>query len=122
MERADRNTNAPPGSLSGTFHRLRQSGIDEEPFDVIAGFEEHLHRTGTQIIKFSLHLVRDEQWKRFLARNGDQHDHSTTEIWKDRVAVKELKVPARLALFAMIATTSSPTPMRRRRCAPATRS
>ena len=26
-------------SLNGTFHRLRQSGIDEELFDVISGFE-----------------------------------------------------------------------------------
>ena len=25
--------------LNGTFHRLRQSGIDEELFDVISGFE-----------------------------------------------------------------------------------
>jgi F-type H+-transporting ATPase subunit gamma len=26
-------------NLNGTFHRLRQSGIDEELFDVISGFE-----------------------------------------------------------------------------------
>jgi F-type H+-transporting ATPase subunit gamma len=26
-------------NLHGTFHRLRQSGIDEELFDVISGFE-----------------------------------------------------------------------------------
>jgi F0F1-type ATP synthase gamma subunit len=26
-------------SLRGTFHRLRQSDIDEELFDVISGFE-----------------------------------------------------------------------------------
>ena len=26
-------------SLNGSFHRLRQSGIDEELFDVISGFE-----------------------------------------------------------------------------------
>jgi F-type H+-transporting ATPase subunit gamma len=25
--------------LNGTFHRLRQNGIDEELFDVVAGFE-----------------------------------------------------------------------------------
>jgi len=25
--------------LHGTFHRMRQSGIDEELFDVISGFE-----------------------------------------------------------------------------------
>lgn len=39
MERADRNIDELLGDLNGTFHRLRQSGIDEELFDVIAGFE-----------------------------------------------------------------------------------
>jgi F-type H+-transporting ATPase subunit gamma len=39
MERADRNIDALLEDLHGTFHRLRQSGIDEELFDVIAGFE-----------------------------------------------------------------------------------
>jgi F-type H+-transporting ATPase subunit gamma len=39
MERADRNIDALLADLNGTFHRLRQAGIDEELFDVIAGFE-----------------------------------------------------------------------------------
>jgi F-type H+-transporting ATPase subunit gamma len=39
MERADRNIDELLESLHGTFHRLRQSAIDEELFDVIAGFE-----------------------------------------------------------------------------------
>ena len=39
MERADRNIDELLETLRGTFHRLRQSGIDEELFDVIAGFE-----------------------------------------------------------------------------------
>jgi F-type H+-transporting ATPase subunit gamma len=39
MERADRNIDELLESLHGTFHRLRQSGIDEELFDVISGFE-----------------------------------------------------------------------------------
>jgi len=39
MERADRNIDELLGNLLGTFHRLRQSGIDEELFDVISGFE-----------------------------------------------------------------------------------
>ena len=39
MERADRNIDELLTSLKGTFHRLRQSDIDEELFDVIAGFE-----------------------------------------------------------------------------------
>ncbi len=40
MQRADKNIDDLLESLNGTFHRLRQSGIDEELFDVIAGFEE----------------------------------------------------------------------------------
>ena len=39
MERADRNIGDLLETLRGTFHRLRQSSIDEELFDVISGFE-----------------------------------------------------------------------------------
>ena len=39
MQRADKNINELLEELNGTFHRLRQSGIDEELFDVISGFE-----------------------------------------------------------------------------------
>jgi F-type H+-transporting ATPase subunit gamma len=39
MERADRNIDELLENLHGTFHRLRQSDIDEELFDVVSGFE-----------------------------------------------------------------------------------
>lgn len=39
MERADRNIDDLLEEMHGRIHRLRQSGIDEELFDVIAGFE-----------------------------------------------------------------------------------
>ena len=39
MERADRSIDELLEKLQGTFQRLRQSGIDEELFDVISGFE-----------------------------------------------------------------------------------
>ena len=39
MQRADKNIDELLGDLNGAFHRLRQSGIDEELFDVISGFE-----------------------------------------------------------------------------------
>jgi F-type H+-transporting ATPase subunit gamma len=39
MERADRNIDELLETLNGRFHRLRQSGIDEELSDVISGFE-----------------------------------------------------------------------------------
>jgi F-type H+-transporting ATPase subunit gamma len=39
MQRAEKNIDELLESLNGTFHRLRQRGIDEELFDVISGFE-----------------------------------------------------------------------------------
>ena len=39
MQRAEKNIDELLEDLNGTFHRLRQSGIDEELFDVISGFE-----------------------------------------------------------------------------------
>jgi F-type H+-transporting ATPase subunit gamma len=39
MQRADKNIDELLENLHGTFHQLRQSGIDEELFDVISGFE-----------------------------------------------------------------------------------
>jgi F-type H+-transporting ATPase subunit gamma len=39
MQRADKNIEELLENLGGKYHRLRQSGIDEELFDVIAGFE-----------------------------------------------------------------------------------
>jgi len=39
MQRAEKNIDELQEELNRTFHRLRQSGIDEELFDVISGFE-----------------------------------------------------------------------------------
>jgi F-type H+-transporting ATPase subunit gamma len=39
MQRADKNINELLDDLNGSFHRVRQGGIDEELFDVISGFE-----------------------------------------------------------------------------------
>jgi F-type H+-transporting ATPase subunit gamma len=39
MQRADKNIDELLEDLNRTFHRLRQSGIDEELFDVVSGFE-----------------------------------------------------------------------------------
>jgi F-type H+-transporting ATPase subunit gamma len=52
MQRADKNIDDLLEGFKGDFHRVRQNGIDEELFDVIAGFEalapEKSHReTGT---------------------------------------------------------------------------
>jgi PPK2 family polyphosphate:nucleotide phosphotransferase len=42
--------------------------IWEERYTSIADFEKHLYRNGTRIIKIFLHISREEQRKRFLAR------------------------------------------------------
>ena len=57
---------------------LRAEGLPDEALDdktiwrdryrSIRHFEAHLHRNGTRIVKFFLHLSKDEQRKRFLAR------------------------------------------------------
>ncbi len=50
--------------------------VDEETiwperYQSIVDLENHLHRNGTRIIKFFLHLSEEEQRKRFLARIDD---------------------------------------------------
>ena len=57
---------------------LRGEGIPDTPHDdetvwrdryrSIADLERHLHANGTRIVKFFLHLSKEEQRKRFLAR------------------------------------------------------
>lgn len=39
MQRAENNINELLDDLGKTFHRFRQSGIDEELFDVVSGFD-----------------------------------------------------------------------------------
>lgn len=39
MQRADKNIEERLGDLTNNFHRLRQSAIDDELFDLIAGYE-----------------------------------------------------------------------------------
>jgi len=40
-------------------------------YESILGLERHLHRNGTRIVKFFLHLSKEEQRKRFLKRIDD---------------------------------------------------
>ena len=51
MERASRNIDELLEQLRGTYHRLRQSGIDEELFDVVAGFEALVGAEGRALTK-----------------------------------------------------------------------
>ncbi len=47
---------------------LDQKTIWKERYRSIVDFEEHLYRNGTRILKFFLHLSKDQQRKRFLDR------------------------------------------------------
>ena len=59
----------------------------KERYRSINDLEAHLHRNGTRVIKFFLHLSRDEQRKRFLDRLDDPDKN-----WKSSMAdVKERK-------------------------------
>jgi PPK2 family polyphosphate:nucleotide phosphotransferase len=46
----------------------RGSTLWEERYEDINSFERHLDRNGTKIVKFFLHVSKEEQRKRFLAR------------------------------------------------------
>lgn len=55
--------------LANDVHRIRvRAKLWKERYRSIIDLEKHLHRNGTQILKFFLHLSQEEQRKRFLAR------------------------------------------------------
>jgi PPK2 family polyphosphate:nucleotide phosphotransferase len=47
---------------------LREKHLWRDRYRSIVNLEDHLHRNGTRIIKFFLHLSKEEQRKRFLSR------------------------------------------------------
>ena len=57
----------PPGSRGRRFWQDR--------FEDINRFERHLVRNGTVVLKFFLHISKEEQRKRFLARLDDPDKH-----------------------------------------------
>ncbi|HEV2319522.1 MAG TPA: ADP-polyphosphate phosphotransferase [Verrucomicrobiae bacterium] len=80
---------------------LEAEGLPEELLDAgklwkhrfqsILNLEKHLYRNGTRVVKFFLHLSKEEQRKRFLARIEDPHknwklsqdDIRERDLWKD---------------------------------------
>jgi PPK2 family polyphosphate:nucleotide phosphotransferase len=50
-------------------------GFWDDRFDDINALERHLTRNGTKVLKFFLHVSKDEQRKRFLKRLGDPRKH-----------------------------------------------
>jgi PPK2 family polyphosphate:nucleotide phosphotransferase len=63
----------------------------------IVDFERHLHANGTRVVKFFLHVSKDEQRKRFLARIDDPEknwkfnpgDVEDRKYWKDYMKAYE---------------------------------
>lgn len=51
---------------------VNEKTIWQERYQSIVDMESHLHRNGTRIVKFFLHLSEEEQRKRFLDRIDDQ--------------------------------------------------
>jgi PPK2 family polyphosphate:nucleotide phosphotransferase len=86
---------------------LRGQALPEEVLDdgkiwkrryhSILDLEKHLHRNGTRIVKFFLHLSKEEQRRRFLARIDDpdknwklsRADLTERGFWKDYMAAYE---------------------------------
>src|SRR5712672_386352 len=67
---------------------LDEKTVWESRFRSIVGLERHLHLNGTQIVKFYLHLSKDEQRKRFLQRIDEPHKN-----WKFSLAdIEERKL------------------------------
>ncbi len=52
----------------GLFDQSDERSVWQDRYRSIVDLERHLHRNGTRIIKFFLHLSKEEQRKRFLDR------------------------------------------------------
>ncbi len=71
-------------------------------FDSINAFEEHLDRNGTKVLKFFLHVSKEEQKRRFLARLDDPEkqwkfsrgDVAERAFWNDYQAAYEAAISA----------------------------
>ena len=76
--------------------------IWEERFEDIKGFERHLRRSGTMILKFFLHVSFEEQKKRFLDRIDEPAknwkfslgDVKERALWKDYMRAYEEAIRA----------------------------
>lgn len=76
---------------------LKKKKIWEQRYQSIQSLEKHLHRNGTRIVKFFLHLSKEEQRQRFLARIKDPHknwklskdDIKERNLWKEYMEAYE---------------------------------
>jgi PPK2 family polyphosphate:nucleotide phosphotransferase len=76
---------------------LDEKTIWQERYRSIRDLEAHLHRNGTRIVKFFLHLSKEEQRQRFLARIDEpdknwkfsRADIEETQHWEDYMKAYE---------------------------------
>ena len=86
-----------PEILESEGLEFNSKTIWKERYDSIIGMENHLHRNGTIILKFFLHISKEEQRKRFLKRIDDPKKNwkfSTADIeerkfWKQYMEAYE---------------------------------
>jgi PPK2 family polyphosphate:nucleotide phosphotransferase len=96
--RSERLPDAPASEKSVWHSRYRS----------IAHLERHLHDNGTRVVKFYLHLSKEEQRKRFLERIDDpqknwkfsQDDVAERAFWKQYMAAYEDCLSATSSDFA----------------------
>jgi len=87
-------------------HELVGKKIWDQRLRAIAGFERYLARQGTVVLKFFLHLSREEQKRRFLARLDEPDKHwkfSTADL-----AERDHWDAYQAAYQAAIETTAAP--------------
>ena len=76
---------------------LKGGGVWRRRYESIVDHERHLHRNGTRVVKFFLHLSKEEQARRFLARIDDPKKNwkfSAADVaerarWKDYMQAYE---------------------------------
>jgi PPK2 family polyphosphate:nucleotide phosphotransferase len=87
-------------------HELIQDGdIWKHRFQSINDLERHLHRNGTRVVKFFLHISKEEQRKRFLRRIDEPEKN-----WKfsmDDMRERKLWKPYMKAYEACLSATST---------------
>jgi PPK2 family polyphosphate:nucleotide phosphotransferase len=110
--RSEGLTTEPPGGEHDGAHDAEPGGeqdIWQGRYRSIVDLERHLHRNGTRIIKFFLHLSKEEQRKRFIERIDDPRKN-----WKFSAAdIQERKFwPQYMTAYAqcLSATSTSDAP------------
>jgi len=84
------------------YEELNEKTIWPERYRSILDLEAHLHRNGTRIVKFFLHVSKQEQRKRFLARLDEpdknwkfsRSDIEERDRWNDYMKAYEACVSA----------------------------